>query len=203
MASGVESVVEDWPGFVVPAWADPDAFGADAVCLSPWRRASADVVEAIVGVLDLGPGDLFVDLGCGDGSVVLAVVSRTGCRGVGIEAAGDLVHRALAARDRAGLDSGRVVFLHELIGCRGLVGATVVYSWLLPPAAPVVATLVRDADRGRLCAAVLVGDLADSLGSGESIGSVTADAMRGPRGLGVVGSESADRYDVRLVRAPF
>ena len=204
MASTVTSVVEDWPGFVVPAWADPDAFGADALCLSPWRRASSVVVDLVVGALELGPRDLFVDLGSGDGSVVLGVASRTGCRGVGIEAAADLVGEAVAARDRAGIDSSQVVFLHELIGCRGLVGATVIYSWLLPPAAPMVATLVRDAARsGSLRAAVLVGGLLESIGSGDSIGRVTADAMRGPRGFGVAVSMSTDRYDVRVLCPPF
>ena len=199
-----DSVVEDWPGFIVPAWADPAAFGADAVCLSPWRRASDDVVRLIIDSIDIGPSDVFVDLGSGDGAVVLGVASRTGCRGVGIEAAADLVARAVAARAATGVDPARVTFLHELIGCRGLVGATVVYSWLLPPAAPSVATLVRDAARdGSVRAAVLVGGLAGTLGAGRLLGTVSATVMRAGSGTAVVDVRSNDRYDVRLVSPPF
>ena len=112
--------VEDRPGFLVPGWSRSDGLGAAPVCLSPWRRAGLDVAELIVSAGRVGPDDVFVDLGSGDGSVVLDVVGRTGCVGVGIEAASDLV--ALSVRSAGRLSAGRAIFLHELIGSRGLSG---------------------------------------------------------------------------------
>ena len=112
--------VEDRPGFLVPCWSRSDGLGAPPVCLSPWRRAGAEVGRLIVEAAGVGPDDVFVDLGSGDGSVVLDVVERTGCVGVGIEAASDLV--ALSVPRATRLSGGRAVFLQEVIGSRGLGG---------------------------------------------------------------------------------
>ena len=71
----------------------------------------------------------------------------------------------------------RVVFLHELIGCRGLRGATLVYCWLLPGSAELVRSLVEELLTGEgdgLRGLVVVGEIGDlgSLGSGEVVGEV-------------------------------
>ena len=175
--------VEDRSGFLVPAWSRSDGLGATPVCLSPWRRAGAGLAELIVREAPVGADDLFVDLGSGDGSVVIDVVDRSGCVGVGIEAAADLVSASVRAAER--LPRGRVIFLHEVIGGRGLVGATVVYVWLLESAAPTVRAVIEDALlSGDLRTLIVVGDLAGALdfGPAEVIGRVQQVASRGPAG---------------------
>ena len=121
------------PGLVVPRWrggTDPSVL---PVCLAPWYPAPGDLPELLVHAVGIGPDDVFVDLGSGDGRVVNGVVGLKRCRGVGIEASGDLV-RVARARARVRRLEDRVTFLHELIGQRGLRGASVVYWWLLPGA---------------------------------------------------------------------
>ena len=92
--------------------------------------------------------------------------------------------------DVAGV-AGRLVFLHELIGLRGLGGATVVYSWLLPGSASLVESLVEEAaaDGGdRFRGLVMVGEVGDlgSLGCGDLIGEVPdAGRIRSDAGLPV------------------
>ena len=180
--------VEDRPGFLVPGWSPGEGLGIVPVCLAPWRRATPDVGALIVASAPVGRRDVFVDLGSGDGSVVVDVVKRTGCFGVGVEAAGDLVDASYALA--AGIEK-RVLFLQESVGSRALGGATVVYSWLLEPAASVVRPLLLDAARsGSLRAAYLVGDLgpAVELDGGEVVGRVRSTAARsvsvGARGRG-------------------
>ena len=171
--------VEDRPGFLVPGWSRSDGLGAAPVCLSPWRRAGVDVAELIVSAAAVGPDDVFVDLGSGDGSVVLDVVERTGCVGVGIEAASDLV--ALSVPRAARLSGGRAVFLQEVIGSRALGGGTVLYCWLLPSAAGVVQALIEDAlPSGALRTLIAVGPLGSeiSIGPTEVVGRVRTVAER-------------------------
>ena len=187
--------VEDRPGFLVPAWSRSDGLGAAPVCLSPWRRAGWSIADLII--CHVGADDVFVDLGSGDGSVVLDVVRRTGCVGVGIEAASDLV--SLSVRAAQALPSGRAVFLHEVIGGRGLVGATVLYVWLLESAAPTVRAVITDAlSSGGLRTLIVVGDLARGLDIGplEVIGRVQPVAARGPAGAVSRRSEFSSRSAV-------
>lgn len=185
--------VEDRPGFLVPGWSPGEGLGVVPVCLAPWRRATPEVGALIVGAAPVRRRDVFVDLGSGDGSVVVDVVNRTGCFGVGIEAAGDLVD---ASYSLAGGVRSKVLFLQESVGARGLGGATVVYSWLLEPAAAVVRPLLLDAVRqGSLRAAFLVGDLGKAVGldgeyGGEVVGRVRSTAARSVS-VGAVGAGAA------------
>lgn len=208
--------VEDRPGFVVPAWSRSDGLGAAPVCLSPWRRA-VDAGELIVEAAEIGPDDVFVDLGSGDGSVVTDVVRRTGCVGVGIEAASDLVAVSTSRVGELPADVGwRVVFLHELIGSRGLVGATVVFTWLLEPAAELVSAVVRDAlPAGGLRVVLAAGQLGPALGLRpmEVVGRLRSDFVKRPagglsasirypdRGSAPTGAD-VDSYDLHRWRRP-
>ena len=172
---GLVLVVRDEiPGFVVPSWrGDGDV---PAVSLAPWRCAPAGIATVIVDGVDVRKGDVFVDLGSGDGVVVNGVVERSGCFGVGVEASSALVGCAWADALTRGVGD-RVVFLHELIGARGLSGATVVYVWLLPGGVELVVDLIRNAvGSGSVRAVVSVGDVAGlgGLGRFEEIGRVAS-----------------------------
>ena len=146
------------------------------MCLAPWRPAPRIVVDLLIERVGVGMSDLVVDLGSGDGRVLVELASRRGCRGIGIEASARLVARLRAMAAAANV-AERVVFLHELIGCRGLRGATLVYCWLLPGSAELVRSLVEELLTGEgdgLRGLVVVGEIGDlgSLGSGEVVGEV-------------------------------
>ncbi len=162
-------------GAVVPAWSSGvERPPASAVSLAPWRRAPAVLSALLVDELSIVDRDVFVDLGSGDGSLVIDVARCSGCRGVGVDASADLVGRS--RRAAAGLD--RVRFLHELIGVRGLAGATVVFAWLLPPAFPVVSGLVAGAAAGSLRAFASVG-LSGPESSGQALAGMPAGMSAG------------------------
>ena len=177
---------EDVAGFVIPRWRGGVEDSAPAVSLAPWRSASDEVARLIVDAAGVGVDDVFVDLGSGDGSVVMAVSSLAGCVGVGVEVSAPLVRlaRANAASStvgRRGVDrqdrNGRNVFLHELIGARGLAGATIVYVWLLGGGLEVVVGLIAEAvSLGSVRAVVIVGDVAgfEPLGVFQEVGLVSA-----------------------------
>ena len=141
---------DDRAGMHVNGWRCPDDVlpleHAGSVCHAPWRRASGQVVELLLASTDIARGGMFVDLGCGDGSVVNGVLARSSSNtfGLGVDASGPLVLLARRAA-RAAPHAARVRFLHEQLGRRGLAGATVVYAWLFATAAPLVSALVREA----------------------------------------------------------
>lgn len=89
-------------------------------------------VERMVEFADLKDGDVVVDLGSGDGRIVLEAVRRhPGVRGRGIEINEKLV---VEARDRAAADNiaDRVDFLHQNAFDAELGEATVIFLWLFP-----------------------------------------------------------------------
>ena len=174
-------VGEDRAGLVVPRWraTGPDgraALEVPPVCLAPWRPAPGIIVDLLIERVGVGISDLVVDLGSGDGRVLVGLASKRDCRGIGIEASARLVARARAMAGAAGV-ADRVSFLHELIGCRGLRGASLVYCWLLPGSSGLVCSLVGEVLAGGgdfFRGLVAVGEIGDlgSLGSGEVIGEI-------------------------------
>ena len=188
------SAGEDLAGHVVPRWrvagGGPGGVEVPAVCLAPWRPAPGVVVDLLIEKVGVGRSDLVVDLGSGDGRVLVELTSKRGCSGIGIEASARLVARSRVMAAVAGV-AGCLVFLHELIGLGGLRGATVVYSWLLPGSGSLVESLVEEAaaDGGaRFRGLVMVGDVGDlgSLGCGDLIGEVPdAGRIRSDAGLPV------------------
>ena len=125
------SIIEDCAGFTVAGWSADGAGYADAVSYAPWRRAPDELAPLLVSAVPIGSDDVFVDLGSGDGRLVNDVAALSGCRGVGVEASPALCSLAWAdAAERRVAESVR--HLPELIGARGLRGATVVFAWLVP-----------------------------------------------------------------------
>ena len=175
------SAGEDRAGFVVPRWRSGDVRGVDAVdvptvCLAPWRPAPGLVVELLIDRVRVDGGDVVVDLGSGDGRVLTQLASQSGCRGIGIEASARLVRSAREMAAVAGVGD-RVSFFHELIGCRGLRGATIVYCWLLPGSSGLVRSLVSEVLEGDgefFRGLVVVGDIGDwpALDRAEVIGEI-------------------------------
>lgn len=70
----------------------------------------ASAIEPILRVArEVSEGDVFIDLGCGAGKVVLTVAALTGARARGIEIQPELVERARRAAARLDIDAEFVV----------------------------------------------------------------------------------------------
>jgi predicted RNA methylase len=52
---------------------------------APYIKTDDVVVNKMIEVAKIKPGDLVYDLGCGDGRIVIAAAMQTGCRGLGLE----------------------------------------------------------------------------------------------------------------------
>ncbi|NNE13071.1 MAG: methyltransferase domain-containing protein [Ilumatobacter sp.] len=78
--------------------------------LGPYLVTPSTLVAPLLRCADIRAGELLVDLGCGDGRI-LVEAAEIGCRAIGVETDADLVERARAAADRAGVTS-RVQVVH-------------------------------------------------------------------------------------------
>jgi len=63
----------------------------------------AEVVEAMLALAALQPGDVLYDLGSGDGRIVIAAARRPSVRAIGIDIDAELVARARDNAERAGV----------------------------------------------------------------------------------------------------
>jgi ribosomal protein L11 methylase PrmA len=90
------------------------------------------VVKAMLEVARVGPNDLVVDLGSGDGRIVIAAAKEYGARAVGIEIDSQLIAEAQDNARKAGV-ADRVRFFQEDLFQADIREATVVTLYLLPP----------------------------------------------------------------------
>lgn len=70
----------------------------------PFVAMPPSIAAHIAGRLGLGSDDRIVDIGCGDGRTLIALVGESGCRGIGLERDAERVAEARAAVAEAGLD---------------------------------------------------------------------------------------------------
>lgn len=61
------------------------------------------VVEGMLAAVDVKPGEMVYDLGCGDGRIVIAAARKFGARGVGFDLDVELIQAARAAAAAAGV----------------------------------------------------------------------------------------------------
>src|SRR5437762_8744945 len=80
---------------------------------------------------EVGPSDFLIDLGSGDGRIVLTAAKLFGTRGFGVEIKENLVRRANEAARQEGLGD-RVKFLKQDLFKTDISQATVVTMYLLP-----------------------------------------------------------------------
>ena len=88
------------------------------------------VVDAMLQLADIKPGDVVYDLGSGDGRIVITAATKYGARGVGIEIDPDLVKKATDSAAAARV-SDRVRFVNENLFTADIHEATVVTLYLL------------------------------------------------------------------------
>lgn len=89
------------------------------------------VTLAMLEMAGVGAGDRVVDLGSGDGRIVITAARRFGASGLGVEIVGDLVRQSRATATRAGV-ADRVEFREQDLFATDLSRATVVTMYLLP-----------------------------------------------------------------------
>lgn len=95
----------------------------------PYVPTPEEVVEGMLDAVDVGPGDYVIDLGSGDGRIVIAA-ARRGAVGHGVELNPERVEESRVNARNAGV-SGRVMFLEENIFETDFNQASVITMYLL------------------------------------------------------------------------
>jgi tRNA G37 N-methylase Trm5 len=113
-----------------PLAAVVDQRSAGSASLAPYVASPPDVVDRMLTLAKVGPGDVVYDLGCGDGRIVIAAAQKFGARGVGVDIDPRLINLAEANAKAAGVSS-RVKFLLEDAMKVDVSDATVVTLYLL------------------------------------------------------------------------
>jgi SAM-dependent methyltransferase len=96
-----------------------------------WAPTSDALVRAMLETAKVGPNDLVVDLGSGDGKIAIAAARDFGARARGFEYDRDLVDLSRSRAEEAGV-ADRVKFVRGDIFEEDFADATVVTMYLLP-----------------------------------------------------------------------
>jgi hypothetical protein len=97
----------------------------------PYVPTPPAVVDAMLGLAGVGPADYLIDLGSGDGRIVIAAAKQRGARGMGVEIDSALVGAARREAQREGV-AGRVEFREQNLFTTDIDRATVVTMYLYP-----------------------------------------------------------------------
>ncbi|HEY2818134.1 MAG TPA: methyltransferase domain-containing protein [Casimicrobiaceae bacterium] len=104
--------------------------------VAPYAATLTLVVDAMLKLADVGPNDFVVDLGSGDGRIVIAAATRFRARGgLGVDIEPKLVKYANDSAAQAGI-ADRVTFREEDLYKTDVREASVVTVYLLPAAMP-------------------------------------------------------------------
>ncbi|WP_429885274.1 SAM-dependent methyltransferase [Geoalkalibacter halelectricus] len=90
-----------------------------------------EVVEEMLRLADVGPGDVVYDLGSGDGRIVISAARDRGARGVGVDIDPQLIRLSERNAQREGV-ADRVRFVEEDLFRIDFSEASVVTLYLLP-----------------------------------------------------------------------
>jgi hypothetical protein len=109
----------------------PASTPAPAVNAGPYVPSPEGVISEMLDMAGVGPGDELIDMGSGDGRIVLTAVKLRGARGLGIEIQEPLVALSNAAAKRDGI-ADRARFVRQDLFKTDVSSATVVTLYLLP-----------------------------------------------------------------------
>jgi tRNA G37 N-methylase Trm5 len=104
-------------------YTDPDT-------LAPAYPTPQTVVERMLTMADVKPGETVFDLGCGDGRIVITAATKFSARAVGVEIRRDIYETTLARVSSLGLND-KVQIVHGDALKTNLTGADVVTLYLL------------------------------------------------------------------------
>jgi hypothetical protein len=116
-------------GLSIAAFA-PNAAWAQAADV-PYVPTPQNVVEAMLDIAKVGPSDYVIDLGSGDGRIVITAAKKYGARGLGVELDGALVADARREAERQGVKD-RAQFAAQNLFITELDRATVITTYLFP-----------------------------------------------------------------------
>jgi precorrin-6B methylase 2 len=102
----------------------------DRDTLAPYYPTPQTVVDQMLTVAQVRPGEMVYDLGCGDGRIVIAAAQKFKARAVGIEIRREIYERTLAKVASLGL-SDQVQIVHANALAYNLSPADVVTLYLL------------------------------------------------------------------------
>lgn len=97
----------------------------------PYVPTPNEIVERMLRLADVGPGDRLIDLGSGDGRIPIAAAKRFGIQALGVDIDPTLVDRARANAKAAGVDD-KVTFEVKDLFETPIGEATVLMLYLLP-----------------------------------------------------------------------
>jgi SAM-dependent methyltransferase len=89
------------------------------------------VIEEMLRLANVTAQDFVMDLGSGDGRVLITAAKKFGARGIGVDLDGDLVAESIEAASAAGV-ADRVQFLQQDLFKTDISKATVITMYLLP-----------------------------------------------------------------------
>jgi len=89
------------------------------------------VIEEMLRLAKVTPQDFVMDLGSGDGRVLITAAQKYGARGIGVDLDGELVAESIESAKEAGV-TDRVQFLQQDLFKTDLGQATVITMYLLP-----------------------------------------------------------------------
>jgi SAM-dependent methyltransferase len=97
----------------------------------PFVVTPDNVTLAMLTQARVGPGDYVIDLGSGDGRIVIVAAKRFGARGLGVEIVPELVKKSRESAQHAGV-ADRAEFKEQDLFKTDLSPASVVTLYLLP-----------------------------------------------------------------------
>ena len=90
-----------------------------------------DAIDVLLDELQISESDVFYDLGCGDGQILLTATLKSGMRGVGIDIDPVRVRAARIKAEQAGI-SDRLEFREQDLFESRFEEASIVFVYLLP-----------------------------------------------------------------------
>lgn len=97
--------------------------------LSPYVASPPKVVDRMLELANVKPGETLYDLGCGDGRVLIAAVEKYNAKAIGVEINPKVAARAQAWIKKAGVENQARVIQGDLFDV-DLTGADVVVIYL-------------------------------------------------------------------------
>jgi hypothetical protein len=97
----------------------------------PYVSTPSNVVDTMLEMARINTNDYLIDLGSGDGRIVIQAAKKYGARGMGVELDGNLVFTAGEEAKRQGV-SGKASFVNDNLFSTDFSRATVLTMYLLP-----------------------------------------------------------------------
>ncbi len=112
---------------ILAVWTSPRTYAQDLDV--PYVPTSTKVVNKMLEVADVGPGDYVIDLGSGDGRIVVAA-AQLGAYGHGVDIDPERISEARENAEKAGV-SDQVMFLQQNIFNTDFSRANIITMYLL------------------------------------------------------------------------